>query len=77
MFLSLSFSIALISYLTIGKDLIDPNNHHLCIMDVNSGLRFFVDTGAIVFVSPVIKKIKGNSQCHNYKLCVANGTYGV
>lgn len=43
--------------------------------DLNSGLRFLVDTGANVSVLPATKKPYSNyTENHNYKLYAANGT---
>lgn len=43
--------------------------------DLNSGLRFLVDTGANVSVLPATKKPFSNyTENHNYKLYAANGT---
>lgn len=55
-------------------------SHRLCVTDLNSGLRFLVDTGANVSVIPVPKRPYTNRVCDNYNLYAANGsvirTYG-
>lgn len=49
-------------------------SHRLCVTDLNSGLRFLVDTGANVSVIPVKKRLFSATQCSDYKLYAANGT---
>lgn len=49
-------------------------SHRLCVTDLNSGLRFLVDTGANVSVIPVRKKLFSDNVCSDYKLYAANGT---
>lgn len=55
-------------------------SHRLCVTDLNSGLRFLVDTGANVSVLPAAKRPYNNSVSDSYKLYAANGseirTYG-
>jgi transposase InsO family protein/predicted aspartyl protease len=51
-------------------------NHRLCVTDVESGLRFLVDTGANVSVIPRPKKAVSTSNYNElgYSLFAANGT---
>lgn len=55
-------------------------SHRLSVTDLNSGLRFLVDTGANVSVIPYKKKVFGKNEYSDYKLYAANGsqinTYG-
>lgn len=57
-------------------------SNRLRVTDLNSGLRFLVDTGADISVLPATRKNRAeNGKCTDYKLFAANGTeiktYGV
>lgn len=55
--------------------------HRLCITDINSGLKFLVDTGANISVLPVTRYRFCSNKSEDYKLYAANGTeiktYGI
>lgn len=56
------------------------SNHRLSIKDINTGMRFLIDTGANVSVLPVTRKSYSVSDSSNFKLYAANcseiQTYG-